>query len=595
MVFPSLDDALRIKPSGLYGVDAHDNAKKGFGGVSVPMEGRLASLLRVPSNYLFEIHKEGALETAICLPLDPEDIQFSRPTPTDVRFTFGRLPIRDHSQHRFMRIEISGRSGLAPRSGYNRFGEIVFDTGPTILREFDAFLDAYQSAASKPKSTYLNNPDRFRGSEEIRLVFRALEEKMHVLVEVEEFRRMRNTSASRHSEQFRLTLLAYAPAEPKAPMNIFSPVSDWFSYATQTIGLANAYVATADNALRNIRNDLEVFRGPLRALQQTGILFQDVAGNLQDIANFPRALWGDLVGVIGQFENVLDETAEIGDLIGGYFPLFDGVEFDAIPSPTKGIQSRLIRDGEILADQATIAAGTTGGGPEIFDLQERSRNLWPAVNPLADGAVSNTERTSGEGGDVIAYRWRAGDTPETVARAFYGERAAWADIAAFNGWSAEGVTGQGQPIEPGVSILLPNTGFGRAVQPVAQEDDVFGVDILLDPETGDFALTPDGTDIQLARGVDNFVQALRMRSWTTQGESTVFPSYGLPISPGQTFSASDQGYLAAHIREQYARDPRVAEVEQVNLEDGGDTLQVEVLVRSIQGDTSTIIAPVKGL
>ena len=52
--------------------------------------------------------------------------------------------IREFNTIRSHSIQMSGRSGIAHRIGYNRRGQIIYTPGQTIFNEFDEFLKRYQ-------------------------------------------------------------------------------------------------------------------------------------------------------------------------------------------------------------------------------------------------------------------------------------------------------------------------------------------------------------------------------------------------------------------------------------------------------------------
>ena len=76
-----------------------------------------------------------------------------------------------------------------------------------------------------------------------------------------------------------------------------------------------------------------------------------------------------------------------------------------------------------------------------------------------------------------------------------------------------------------------------------------------------------------------------------QGNASLFPSYGLPLAPGDPVSAQALGYVGAVVREQVMSDPRITEVSDLEIVDQGDGLSVVLSVRPSTSGAFRIIAP----
>jgi len=551
------------------------------GGISPSiLPGRLADLVRVPIDYIMEIHVNGKLHKglAITLPLTPENVRRSRPPATSTEFTLGLEPIREHSLNRHQSIELVGRSGLQARSGYNAKGEIVYKGGRFITEEFDKFLNTYQELAAKKGAYYLREDDPYREHlGNVALILRMLKEDVHVKVEVQDWQMSSSAQRSRHSYEWVLSLRAYAPAKRKVPTNLFAPVNEWMQTAADAIALANAVGAMLDNAIQNTRADLDSLRAPLRELQNSAKLARQIVGSTRELARFPQDVLSDLAYVAEGFAEAWND-AEVGVR-----------EF----SLTGDFKDRLQRIGwmaEDAARNAVTVAGATGGGPSGRASAANARSAVPFALRDEHQSGNTPERRRGFRDRTAAvYQLRSGDTLRTIAAAVYGSPERWLDIAYFNGWIDAYRDASGRPGRAGDTILLPGVGTDIPIERAETVGDVFGCDLYLDPDTGDLEIL--GDDFRTIRGRDNLEQALRHRLTTTQGEARLFPAYGLPVAPGDAFAPRMLGYIAAHVREQLSAEPRILEIQDLEVLDEGDTLSIQFTAIPSDGASLTVIAP----
>lgn len=578
-----LADIIAIKPVGLYPKGAHDRV--GFGGLQpLGLPPVLADLLRVPVRYLLEIWEMGKLVRAVALPLDPENISVDRPTPTEVTYTFGVNPVREHSLHKYLRIEAKGRTGLAYRTGHNRKGEIVFKDGPGLMREFDAFLDYYQQRATELSTRYIQTPDSYRESRDpIWLVFRALEEKLHARVEVVGWRWSRNKDTSRlgGSAEWVLTLNAYASQEPKEPGN-FIPGAEYVAAVTETLNMLNNYLALGPLLLNNARADLDVLRGPFQALQRTGGIARATVEATKSVLDFPRALMADIAIAAGQFSAAWQDMKRLDD---DFLTGLDAATSD-LADAFWGSQEMSV--------SAVTSVGVMGGGPTtLLSAKDKAADTSDTAltQPTIDVPSVDIERERGTGGDVLLYTVSPGDTVADIAEALLGSRLRSLDIILLNNMLDSRTMANGSPLVPGLVLKVPGTGQGRQPFLVTNDlADVFGRDFYLDPNTGDFEVAGSGTDVRTVHGVDNLDQALRNRLSVKVG-STPWDGYGVPDVPEGSAGAVMLGYIAAHLRKQLVSDPRIEEVNNLVVADDGDRLVVFLDVEPITGDALEVEAP----
>ena len=103
------------------------------------------------------------------------------------------------------------------------------------------------------------------------------------------------------------------------------------------------------------------------------------------------------------------------------------------------------------------------------------------------------------------------------------------------------------------------------------------------------------TQLSTIEGAPNLKQALKNRLLTTEGESGMFPSYGLPKFVAEKSSSFMAGMAAGSVRTQVLSDPRISELDEVVVVDGGDRLIVECRAHAIGSKPIDIAAPLPSL
>ena len=548
------------------------------------LPGRLADLVRVPIDYVLEVHVNGKLHKGLStsLPNTPSNTRIVWAFPTSTEPTLGEVPIREHSSPRYGTLSFSGKSGRQARSGYDRKGNVIFKGGPEVLREFNEFIRAYQTkAADRSRSKTVGREI----DEGVVLVFRDLREDIHVKVEIEDWQYSQDIGSTRHSYDWSITFRAWGSATRKVPTSILAPLDSWAAKAQEAIADVNAVGALASNALINARGDLDALRGPLQELQRTGQIAAQIARGAGGIARFPKDVLSDMAAIAESFAAAWRETVTVGDDFRRDY--IDG-------GATKDFTDRLRRIGwltETASQNATAVAGAYGVGPN-------HRRSW-SIGQLDVGSILPRfswrvpPRRGPSTTTATVYALRPGDTLRSIAANVYGSATRWVDIAYYNGFPDAYTDAVGFPLRPGVSVLLPGVGEtdGGVFESIEAADDLFGCDLYLDPTTGDLVFEDD--DVRTVRGVLNFQLALARRLTTSQGEARLYPGYGLPVAPGDATSPRMAGYVAAHVRDQLLSDVRVSDVTDLSVVDGGDRLDIRVQVQPTAGSSFSVIAPVR--
>lgn len=138
-------------------------------------------------------------------------------------------------------------------------------------------------------------------------------------------------------------------------------------------------------------------------------------------------------------------------------------------------------------------------------------------------------------------------------------------------------------ITPGVTTYSVAYARFDPRRPVTAETRAFGVDLLAvfgADGRCDAALGATG-DLAVARGIDNFFQAITLRARCPLGEHPFHRSYGMSVPVGRPFT-DDVGVLYSFaVRQSLLSDPRVGKVRNVQLNLRGDTAFASLEVQPV--------------
>lgn len=154
------------------------------------------------------------------------------------------------------------------------------------------------------------------------------------------------------------------------------------------------------------------------------------------------------------------------------------------------------------------------------------------------------------------------------------------------------------PVEGGRVIQVRRLGEGLVI-PVPQtanpvivnatdEEQLYGTDInleLQDEFEGEILPGSDG-DMRRITGLDNFIQAIKMRFLTLRGELSLHPRYGtiLPLLIGMPSTGAMNVLVNLEIREVLLSEPRIASIQSLNVALDGDIFRIDADVRLIEGN-----------
>lgn len=538
--------------------------------------GRLASLLRVPIDYVLEVYDFGGdLTTCVTLPNTPEQIECTRPLAASIRHTLGSLPIRQIVESRSRTIVLKGRSGVTPRQGYTRSGDLKFQDPREALLEFDGFLQDY-SLMQENYQRLMFTSSLSNKIKQPKLVFRAFNEKINLLVEPTSWFWFRSADTSRLSYQWELTLTAYGYSnEIGIPENVFSPIDAYARSVGDAINSVATSLGTLANASTNLRNDMKALVSPaLNALRNLGISAQNLAGSVNRLMLLPKEVLANFVVAASAFKDAVDRFREIANP-------FDEDTYRSEIDTFRTVFGETADAAERVANQGLFC---TGGGPSSVASAELA---------LQGTDTLSTQSTNVESKESLfsVYQTRVGDTLINIAQRVLGDANRWVDIARINNFT-DAHTHENGVLVPGTRLLLPirsDIDTAQAVIGAKSTEELLGIDLALNLATGDLVL--HAGDIAVRHGASNIEQALAVRLLTRKGTLPMFPEYGLPIAPGVGMTSRVAAYAGLHCKEQVLRDSRVSEVRNVQVQDEGDGVSIGMIIVPIDGGNMEFVAP----
>lgn len=519
--------------------------------IKTPASGRLGALLRVPIDYILEVYTGGTITQMITLPQSPNMYSQTRPSATVITHTLGEV-VREVTQNHLTEISLSGVSGYAPRTGQTRDGGVSFLSGRTILEEFDHFLDEYQQTTAKNvDQTYM--------------VFRALNEEQAFKVEPLEWRWSEDTAQNRFSYKWELKLEAYAHAPVNPRGSVFSPITEAVATAQQYVNATAGAIALVDNALVNVRSELEEARTLMRSISRVATVAQNIINSVDGITTFfTRDIIATWANLVTNFKRAYDDYLELtGD---------------------DRNQRNLATDyaSETFQYNVLSSAGVTGLNKSDLD---NARSV-----PL----IERDEYTLGISTEkprfILPFTVRAGDSLQRIAQTVYGDHTRWNEIQAYNNMRDATHHANGASLRVGDTLNIPFETQSDTDLSLPMRGDILGTDIMLSDE-GDLVFSD--TDLYTVTGEYNLKQAIKNRLLSEQGSSWVFPAYGLPLTIGSQMNARTASFCASHVSQQLRADARIRDVRDIHVLDEGDQLSVSVTVIPISGGSIDVVTPMR--
>lgn len=503
------------------------------------------------------------------------DFGFAEPSSAVLTWNFGDVPTRHISPPKSRRATLSGQSGVHPRFETEGVTSIPASdmSGPALFRRFLQFIEEYKQAAAKAIRVNQVPPV---------LVIRALWEGAAYYVEPGEIAWSRSiVGPSRHGYAWTLPLDIYGSVGGDPPTGIarlLVGVSAVAGLATRAVNGASVQVARATEFLRSVDTTLDAYREPLRAAYRLGLEVRKFNHALSSISDFPREFLQDFWWSSAELSaSVYDTWARkpFHEREAGRVPY---VRAQGVISSGNGLSKAALglSFGSVPACNMTYENGNCA---DAFS----GTNKITAFSPSAAASV-----TSIDGQSVIVYETVAGDTLQSIARRIAGNQGLWRDIAVLNGFTTL-LTGDGHPLTEGTKLYVPYVTGSELTG--LDPDSLYGVDLRLD-STGDLVGAGENpTDVQVIRGMDNLLQALRIRFLTERGTNATFPDLGLPRLVGERGTASLFAEAAVEATAQFKRDRRILSVTDISVADEGDAMIASAKLIPVAGRQFDAVVP----
>lgn len=515
-------------------------------------------------NYLLEIERDGKLWRSFALP-PVESYETPRDYATELTWTLGDDPVREHSGLREGRITLRGQSGFKSRLGtqWQRDGAQadllnLFASGPRLFREFERFLEGFQDLArdgERGGSADAFGRDLVSGNVDFAMVFRALEEQHEWYVEPVSFVPAKSLQSHNLQWQWELQLRAYKRATPKRDGSLLGGLADHMRRAGEFLDGLTLYVARAENTLEELDRNLDTIKEPIRA-----------AGRM---VNAVRELTRDARSILALPGELIEEVYHVTE--ASTLAVFEAWELLG-PEARAAARPAMYDALSGLAEVRRGAVEVLGG----FGLRLAVAGVFSAAAPRAAGPMRTVGLPL-----AVEHELQPGETLADVAEAYLGDRSAWPTVARLNDMTSAWTLPDGTPLSAGDVILAPAPAVGGGLQQ-GHDGDIWGTDLLLrDKDLVLVGNTP--TDFASVSGPNNYRQALQVRLGTVQGDSAVWPTLGLPRVVGEPSTAEQAGLVASHARSQLLADRRTAGVEDIVVTDAGPSLLVDAVVRPVSG------------
>lgn len=535
----------------------------------------------LPTDYLFELIVDGRVVRSVTLPIGPEAIQLQRPGATTLEYTIGTAPVREHSRFRRTNIEISGRSGIATRSGHDHAGALVSRGGAELVQLFDRFLAEAQEAQEHRFGVRATGSGQVSRATDAYVVFRAFPLGLAVRVEVTDWTLRRDVRDSRFGWTFRLQLHAYAPAPDRAPPSLLgSSVSSVLAASTAAVQATADYIAYAEVALRATTQASAELRAPLLAAGRAAQQLQRVAAGVRSVSQIPAETLRATGRVFARLASAWQElVASRDELVTGSEASWRALQRDFGTLIHNTRSSCAEAAGYVHGSRAGTAAAPLDDGSAALVPASAAGDAEGQQAPIGDAQQTVPASVNRAG---MPYVWGWLDTVALVASVFLGTPDAAADIVDANNLLDPYTKADGSPLSPGDVLIIPTPDAPAD----AIDANIYLTDLALDDD-GDLRINGDGDDAVLVNGAANIRQALWLRSLTVAGDVPFYPAYGMPELIGTPNNAGLAAYVAGQATDQYLRDLRVAEVLSASVRDGGDRFELLADVR-VQSAVSAI-------
>lgn len=267
----------------------------------------------------------------------------------------------------------------------------------------------------------------------------------------------------------------------------------------------------------------------------------------------PLQLAGQLVKDSANQIVAIDTTYEAGQLTIEQYSTF-------LESAHATLSSALAVWGYAVQNQGKTSASETilydnGLSIDATDYSGQSNDRVPTTQSL----TYNGYKTYTVGGD---------DTLQRIALNEMGNESLWPFIALANSIVSN------EELEPNSTILIPISTVGQ----ISNDQYIVSSNVSYDPLGTDLALDSNGNillggnDLVTISGIPNLLQAINTRLQTEQGQMIKETTFGILTQVGNPGVGLSNSYAQMAIKASLIQDPRISQVENVNVLIQGDEL-----------------------
>ena len=585
--------------------------------------------------YAFELKvpaSEG-LPVVFVFPLGPDSLTVKRVFGQAVVPTLGGV-VAEERGYVWRDIAVSGHFGLAPKKGYDTTAKVVSTakgfapvppysvlSGPLWVRRMLAHVfDRYAALKADPETS----------ADTVLVWHNFKEEESFVVVPVEVD--LNRTTATRQLYPFSIQLRAIAPADAiKLLPDKLGPLAAFMKAVNSVIRAVHRALGLVQGAFQ----EASQFLGEVRYFLATVDSLFDSVGRIIGAANdFAQGITDTIATGAGIIDSANEALDEILALLESDEPNAAGISAAAtIPAEARqtfsemqdglfGIRSQLAAfassyDTEAAA-RAAEGAGMNAASEEELDAaaedpattaaELETRTTGAGDRARADAGAFPREREFAKYAGFFPYIVASGDTVQSLAARFLGSGMLWYDLVLVNALKPPYISWAGGPnvARPGDTILIPSLGGDARTNSAARsagatEEALFGRDLRL-VETSNSRPGRPGVDLMVDErtnrdlatiaGLDNLVQAVQLRVWTTRGTMPHYPGYGVPTIVGFGNTAANVTAMKIGLRATLAQDSRIDSILAIRVEATDDNLAVDADVLPVGSTSPTTLSTV---
>jgi hypothetical protein len=550
--------------------------------------------------------------TMITFPLGPKQYKVGRHYRQTITPTLGGL-IAEERGLLWRSIVISGSFGLAPKFGVDLSIFPEENGPPTAIYKLSGpgwtkrLLRNYFDNYAMLKA----NPD---AAADTRLVWHDIRKDEHYVV-VPELVEIDRNAGDRHQDPYTIQFTAIADAAgltfaiPTQALGFLAGAVAVLSEINSAVNMVNSAIQEASAIVGQVRYYAQAIDSVIDNTVRIVSSAQDFLDGVTDTISVGRTFINSVVDAWEEVQALIEQVTDIPATVrANYAMAIDGL--DAISAQRSAFgETYAEKSGRI--EEAEKGQAGRASRTALDEASEQSppvsasamgRGLTSTAKALVDaGVYERRGRSFANYTGFTDYTVTAFDTLESIAAAKLGDGSLWYDIALVNGLKPPYLTSVGMPgtVKPGDKIAIPVLNTERSAAASDPDLDPLLTDFEWDEAPASkpgrpavtFAINQaTRTDFKMVSGVDNFSQALQMRTWTERGALPLNPEYGIRRVVGINRSDAEISILKLNLRENFRADPRTKLVGAIRLNATDDLVDIDVDVVPIGQETTQSVS-----